>query len=451
MNALYSRSEDFSGDIDSIVHTFRHRRHLFLLESSFKDVHRGRYSFIGFDPAECIAADGKDALDGLRAKFENYRRTIKTDLTPLYAGIVGFIGYDYGLYQEGIAAKTKEDNVSDVWFGFYETIITIDHFTNKIHITSIATQAVVDAVYEQIKTTTATDYKSETTCVLDVTTLKSNFTKSDYLKAVDRARAYIAAGDIYQVNLSQKFTLEVKSNSINAFKIYESLRDNSPAPFGCFLDGGAFQIISSSPERFLRLCGSTLQTRPMKGTAKRGVTDEQDEQNKSELIMSPKERAELLMITDLLRNDLGRVCTYGTVCVQNRREIEAYKTVYQATSTIEGEISEDKDCFDVLKSMLPGGSITGCPKIRAMTIIEELEPTRRGVYTGIMGYINFSGAMDFNVLIRTLVLTQDKITYQVGGGIVYDSDAVKEYEETLIKAEAIQKTIENLFAVQASA
>ena len=415
MNTLYCKSAKYQDNLEQIVCQFKSRPNFFILESSYRDVHRGRYSFIGFEPSEVVRLDGGDALDQVRQKFSAYQNNIQTDITPFYAGILGFISYDYGLYHENVSPKIKEDDVPDVWFGFYKAIITIDHIDNAVHVTSIESQQCVDKVYDDIIACEELfDGGVESSGDIDLS-LKSNFSKEGYISAVERARQYIAEGDIYQVNLSQKFSFDVESGLIDALAIYQNLKKNSPSPFGCFLSCDDFKIISSSPERFLQLKNGVLQTRPMKGTAKRGDTPQQDETNKSNLIMSEKERAELLMITDLLRNDLGRVCKYGTVKVVNRREIEEYKTVFQATSTVEGKVDPAKDCFDVLESMLPGGSITGCPKIRSMEIIEELEPGRRGVYTGVMGYITFSGEMDFNVLIRTLVASNNKIVYQVGG------------------------------------
>jgi len=231
----------------------------------------------------------------------------------------------------------------------------------------------------------------------------------------------------------------------DGISLYRDLRNFSPSPFGGYMDCGNFQLISNSPERFLHLNNGIVQTRPMKGTRPRGNDEFHDKILREEILNSEKEKAELLMITDLQRNDLGRNCEYGSVSVKEMRTLEEYKYVFQATSTIEGILRKDKDCFDLIQSCFPGGSVTGCPKIRAMTIIEELEPTRRGMYTGSLGYINFDGNMDFNILIRTLLACQNKLYFQVGGGIVADSVPEHEYNETLIKARALRTCLETGF------
>ncbi|MFT5169935.1 MAG: para-aminobenzoate synthetase component 1, partial [Candidatus Omnitrophota bacterium] len=424
-----------------LLDLFKSKEGLFVLESSYYDPSRGRYSFLGFEPKEIISTTGAQSLDEARDKFRLYQRNFKTHLTPFYAGIAGFVGYEYGLYQEGVVEE-NESALPDVYFGFYETVITIDHFKNELIITSIASQEAVDCVrnaIERFKPQADDNYQVSTRRVESA--LRSNFSRESYIEAVEKVRGYIEKGDVYQVNLSQCFRLDIKDIVFDNVQLYKHLCCLSPAPFGGFIQARDFAIVSSSPERFLSLTDGVLQTRPMKGTASRGVTVESDECNKNNLIKSKKEQAELLMITDLLRNDLGRVCEYGSVHVKSARDIEAYATVYQTTSTIEGKLKQELDVFDVLSQCLPGGSVTGCPKIRATEIIREIEPTRRGIYTGVMGYINFSGDMDFNILIRSLFIDQQSIRFQVGGGIVYDSDPTREYEETLVKAQAIQQTI----------
>jgi para-aminobenzoate synthetase component 1 len=271
-----------------------------------------------------------------------------------------------------------------------------------------------------------------------LTQLKSNFNKKDYLRAVIKAKRYIKEGDIYQVNLSQRFETQTLSSCA---EIYKRLRKLSPSCFSSFLDAGDFQILSSSPERFLKLQGNTVITSPMKGTRSRGKTKKEDMLLKKELINSKKDKAELTMIVDLERNDLGRVCQYGTIKVNALRQLEEYNTVFQTTATVSGRLHKDKDRIDLLRACFPGGSITGCPKIRAMEIIEELEPNRRNVYTGCLGYLSFSGGMDFNILIRTILKKQDKVYFGVGGGIIADSEPESEYQETLVKAKAMIEAI----------
>ena len=278
--------------------------------------------------------------------------------------------------------------------------------------------------------------------VLSSKHLRSNFTRPEYLRSVRRILEHIKRGDVYQVNLSQRFEYDLEKTR-SPIEIYKRLRRVSSFNFGGYLDCGNFQIMSGSPERFIRLENNRVLTSPMKGTRPRGRNFIDDQNKRDELLKSRKDKAELLMITDLERNDLGRVCGYGSVRVKNMRALEKYKTVFQTTSTVEGLLRKDKNAFDLLKACFPGGSVTGCPKIRAMKIIEALEPNHRGVYTGAFGYMSFSHRhMDFNILIRTLVKIRDKIYFHAGSGIVADSIPREEYEETLVKAKAMRLCLE---------
>ena len=249
-----------------------------------------------------------------------------------------------------------------------------------------------------------------------------------------KAKEYIAAGDIYQVNLSQKFSARVDASP---FQLYKTVRSLNPAPFASFLDCGDAAVISSSPERFLRISDRRVETRPIKGTRPRGRDRAADERLKAELLASAKDRAELVMIVDLERNDLGRVCEYGSISVPELITLESYATVLHLVSTITGRLKADQDHLDCIRAAFPGGSITGAPKIRAMEIIDELEPDRRGIYTGSMGYLGFNRQTDLNILIRTMLYRNGTVQFQVGGGIVADSDPALEYEETLHKGKAL--------------
>ncbi len=266
--------------------------------------------------------------------------------------------------------------------------------------------------------------------------LGSNFTRDEYLSAVRRAKEYIAAGDIYQVNLSQRFDGDCPTDGLD---VYGRLRSLNPAPFSAYMKHPELEIISSSPERFLLAEGDTVTTRPIKGTRPRRQGDEAFNRDMvKELRESVKDHAELAMIVDLERNDLGRVCNYGTVRVTEHAVVETYPTVYHLVSTVTGQIfREQQDEFSMIRATFPGGSITGAPKIRAMEIIEELEPHARTVYTGAIGYMSFHGRMDLNIAIRTMVKVRGRVYLQVGGGIVADSDPVLEYEETLHKGRAL--------------
>jgi len=236
------------------------------------------------------------------------------------------------------------------------------------------------------------------------------------------------------VNLSQRFEAEL---SITPYELYRRLRQINPAPFACYLGFDEVSVVSASPERFLRVRGDWVETRPIKGTRPRGKTAEEDEALANELLSSVKDRAENIMIVDLERNDLGRVCRFGTIKVTELAILEVFPTVFHLTSTVEGNLREGKNCIDLLKASFPGGSITGAPKVRAMEIIDELEPTRRSVYTGNIGYLSFNDDLDLNIVIRTFLVKGSKAYFQVGGAVVYDSDPEAEYQETLDKARAM--------------
>jgi para-aminobenzoate synthetase component 1 len=256
--------------------------------------------------------------------------------------------------------------------------------------------------------------------------ITSNFKREDYISAINKAKEYIRNGDIYQVNLSQRFSCRIKQEP---FAIYERLSGINPSCFSSFFNFGAFHIVSASPD--------LVRTRPMKGTRPRGATHSEDARLRGDLLRSNKDKAELMMIVDLERNDLGRVCKYGSIDVKSIRNIEAYATVFQTTADVTGRLKEDKDRVDLIKACFPGGSITGAPKIRAMEIIEELEPTKRNIYTGSIGYMGFDGSMDLNIAIRTILIKNKTAYFQVGGGIVADSMPELEFDETLTKAKAL--------------
>jgi para-aminobenzoate synthetase component 1 len=251
---------------------------------------------------------------------------------------------------------------------------------------------------------------------------------------VQACREHIMAGDIFEVNLSQRFDTDL---SVQPYELYRRLRALNPAPFACYLGFDGVDIISASPERFISLTGDLVETRPIKGTRPRGATLVEDVTIANELSNSYKDRAENVMIVDLERNDLGRVCRYGTVKVTELLLLEKYATVFQLVSTVEGRLREGKNCIDLLKATFPGGSITGAPKVRSMEIIDELEPTKRSVYTGNVGYIGFNGDLDLNIAIRTFIVKDGRAYFQVGGAVTYDSDPEAEYKETLDKAKAL--------------
>jgi para-aminobenzoate synthetase component 1 len=258
------------------------------------------------------------------------------------------------------------------------------------------------------------------------------------MKALDAVHEYILAGDIYQTNLTQRFNADLQ---ISPLELYSELRKINPAPFASYIDFGVGQIVSSSPERFILVQGRNIETRPIKGTMPRGKTAAEDAANRETLVNSEKDKAELLMIVDLERNDLGKIAKTGTVKVPELFKLETYQTVFHLVSTVTAELKDELDAIDCVKATFPGGSITGAPKIRAMEIIDELEPTQRNIYTGSIGYIGFNGDLDLNIVIRTIVCKDGKGYFQVGGGIVWDSDNQSEYQETFDKGRALMDAL----------
>lgn len=280
----------------------------------------------------------------------------------------------------------------------------------------------------------------DTTKVAEVGPFTASSSQSEFIRSVQRIKDWISAGDIYQVNLSQAFHASVSDGSL--FSLYESLRDASPSPMAAWLQLDGKEILSSSPETFLKISGQNIETRPIKGTRPRSSDPDQDRRAAYELQTSPKEISELVMITDLLRNDLGQVCEFGSVEVAEMLQLETLEQVHHLVSTVTGTLRESTDAIDALAACFPGGSITGAPKKRAMEIIHELEQRKRGVYCGALGWFGANGESSFNIAIRTLVRDKNQLTYQVGAGIVADSDPDHEFEETLHKAAGIRLAIE---------
>jgi anthranilate/para-aminobenzoate synthase component I len=267
-------------------------------------------------------------------------------------------------------------------------------------------------------------------------------TQADFESMVRCCKEYIAAGDIYQANLSQRFTAKI--GNTDPLQLYTVLRDINPSPFAAYLDFGDLQLVSSSPERLISLRGGVAETRPIAGTRRRGGDRAETQELSAELLTNEKERAEHIMLLDLERNDLGKVCGYGTVQVDEMMVVEDYSHVIHIVSNVRGELTAGRDAFDLVRAVFPGGTITGVPKVRCMEIIDELEPVARGPYTGSIGYISNAGDMDLNIIIRTFVIKDHMAHVQVGAGIVADSDPEREYFETLQKAEALKRALERL-------
>ncbi|MEK6652770.1 MAG: anthranilate synthase component I family protein, partial [Nitrospirota bacterium] len=272
--------------------------------------------------------------------------------------------------------------------------------------------------------------------------LKYGLSKKQYMGIVKKTKGYIAAGDIFQANLSLRVSAEI--GRTKPWELYKILRSINPSPFAAYIDFGDYQIVSSSPERLISIRNGIVETRPIAGTRPRGKDREEDEKMRKELLLNEKERAEHIMLIDLERNDIGRVCDYGSVHVDELMITEDYSHVIHIVSNVKGNLADGKTCFDAIKAAFPGGTITGVPKVRCMEIIAELEPVSRGPYTGSIGYIGFSGNMDLNIIIRTFLIKKGFAYVQAGAGIVADSDPEREYYESLKKAEALVKTLERV-------
>ena len=363
---------------------------------------------------------------------------------PIGAAI-GYFGYGLRNFVEKLPAKAPDDlGLPDCWFGFYDNLLVFDHGKRRVFEVNlpVVRRRFRFAVSRTRLPDRAAPQHSKTPtphpCNHD---LHSNFTRDSYRAAILRAQQYIAAGDIYQVNVSQRFQGGVEASPT---ELYLALRESNPAPYGAYLDIGEAQILSTSPECFLNIRDRHVVTRPIKGTRPRGATVVEDARTAAELLASPKDNAELLMITDLERNDLGRVCEFGSVRVRELVRVETYATVHHLVSTVEGTLRNGVSHVDCVRACFPGGSITGAPKIRAMQIIDELEPHARGVYTGAVGFLGYNALTHLNVAIRTVVYQGGRLTFHAGGGIVADSEPHAEYDETLAKAKGIFHAIDQL-------
>ncbi|MEW9124263.1 MAG: aminodeoxychorismate synthase component I [Thermotaleaceae bacterium] len=436
---------------------FKEYPYSFFLDSGMDYRKLGKYSFIGFNPILTLKSkDDKievekkgckyifqgDPLDKLKEILFQYHREYTCDF-PFIGGMVGYLSYDLCHHIEKLPRKAVDDvSIPDCYFGLYDGILIIDHSQEAVYVVALGIEEPEEDIVNRIEVEIIEGQRYGVPINITMNSkrmdFKSNFTKDEYLKALHKLKEYIRAGDIYQANLTQRFECEIDETPYN---LYGKLRTINPAPFSSFIDFGEGAIVSSSPERFIQIKNRIMETRPIKGTRPRGETPEEDILNREDLLNSEKDKAELLMIVDLERNDLGRVSKPGTVRVTELFHLEEYATVYHLVSTIVGEMKEDCDVVDCIRATFPGGSITGAPKIRAMEIIDELEPTQRNLYTGSIGYIGLNGDTDLNIVIRTILCKDNKAYFQVGGGIVWDSDGELEYEESLHKAKALMKAL----------
>jgi para-aminobenzoate synthetase component 1 len=411
----------------------------FALDSAQSNDGLGQWSFFGANPFKVIS--GGAGLAELRAEMEGYARVVEGGI-PFIGGAVGYLAYDYGRRLERLPERAVDDRgIPDLCFGLYDGIAALEHHTGKLYLVALGIRAPAGAVLDELEAQLRQTLPPPVETPPVRGPWQWNSTEAEFMESVERIKAYIASGDAYQVNLSRRACCPYAGSPL---QLYEALRRGNPAPFGAYLDCGDWQLLSTSPEQFLRKRGRELVSRPIKGTRPRGRGVQEDAALAADLGASEKERAELLMIVDLVRNDLGRVAEYGTVEVEQLYHLEHYARVMHQTAQVRARMAEGKDVFDCLTALFPGGSITGAPKVRAMEIIEELEPTRRGVYCGSMGYIGFDGEAELNIAIRSLHLKAGQLDYQAGGGIVWDSDPRAEFQETLDKGRAIHETIEAL-------
>jgi anthranilate synthase component 1 len=446
---------DFLTPVSAFLKLEKDRPYAFLLESVEGGETLARYSFLGCDPFLIRRRrNGQPAnfMDDLRQTLKRFRSVRLPGLPPFTGGAVGYFGYDMVRTIENIPDTGKEDlGVDDAALMFYKTVLAFDHLRHQIHIISnLLVDESAEPLQEQYRKAAEEIHRIErllrepmepppATVIPDEVTVRSNFEKGAYLKAVSAAKEYIAAGDIFQVVLSQRFEVDLKTAP---FEIYRALRIVNPSPYMYFLKMPEASIVGSSPEMLVKIRDREVFYRPIAGTRPRSASEAEDERLAQELAADEKERAEHIMLVDLGRNDLGRVCRYGTVRVDDLMFIEKYSHVMHLVSALRGTLPDGVDRLDTMMACFPAGTVSGAPKVRAMEIIEELEPTRRGVYAGAILYLDFSNNLDSCIAIRTLVARADKGYIQAGGGIVADSTPENEYNETVNKSRALIRAIQ---------
>lgn len=440
--------------IHRIFDRFAEEEMAVFLDSSLQN-ELGQYSIIGLFPWMTLVNGDKFTVNGeecgqdfetyVKEYLENHREENPTHL-PVVSGAVGYFSYDYGRKKEGVTSRHEETvRIPDCILCFYDVFLVEDHREHRLYV--IANGKLGDSkekAEEMVK-----QIREVTECMKEEHAFKSrtpggdcpvqaNFTKEEYLRAVDDVIHSITEGDIYIMNMTQQLAIRSPGKP---YEVFQRLRRNNPSPFGGYFQYGDFQIVCASPERFLRMKKGHVMTRPIKGTRRRGETREEDAALRQELQDSAKDRSELLMIVDLERNDLNRVCVPGSVKVTELFAVEEYATVFHLVSNVEGDLEEGKNVMDLMEAAFPGGSITGAPKLRAMEIIDELEHGRRNLYTGSIGYLTLDGDCDFNIVIRTALYQEGVYHLGAGGGITCESELEFEYEETLQKAKAILEAL----------
>jgi anthranilate synthase component 1 len=463
---------EFLADCETPVSAFKKLDvggHSFLFESTEKNDVSGRFSFVGTDPRTIFQNCGReirisgaggartfetkaDPLDELRKLMSDYRFVARADLPRFAGGAVGFIGYEAATSVEPkvTAAAADDLRLPEALFMITGALLIFDHRLRslKIVVNAFLEDGTAEEIYERAtdsiaaiirKLSSPADLPLVPTASANLPAPQSNVTRADFVAAVERAKEYIRAGDVFQVVLSQRFESPFDRDPLD---LYRCLRYVNPSPYMfCLRFGGAFALVGSSPELHVRLLGGLAEIRPIAGTRPRGATADEDEQNAAELLADPKERAEHVMLVDLARNDIGRIAEFGSVQLTERMSIERYSHVMHIVSNVTGKARAGTDAYDLMKATFPAGTVSGAPKIRAMQIIAELEPTRRGCYAGAVGYFGFDGNLDSCIALRCATLAGSKAYFQSGAGIVADSDPESEYQETVNKARAMTQAL----------
>jgi para-aminobenzoate synthetase component 1 len=445
-------------DMEAHAERLAGARYLAFLDSAMPHAALGRFSYLAADPYAVLEADGVggatfdgrpvegDPLGALTRALEMSRAPARPELPPFQGGAAGFISYDYGRRLERLPAVEIDDlAVPDAVLPLYDWVVACDHARGKAWLISTGAPEPEGAARDA-----RARARAEGVLALlsrpappraaggarPPLVFSSNFTRDAYVEAIAKTVDYVLAGDIFQTNVAQRFIADLPAD-FDAWAFYRRLRARNAAPFGAYLAFGDVTVCSSSPERFVSVEGDRVEARPIKGTAKRWADPHADGSASRALLDSEKDRAENVMIVDLLRNDLSRVCRPGTVEVPKLCGLETYASVHHLVSVVTGRLKAGLGVVDLLRASFPGGSITGAPKLRAMEIIAELERHARGVYCGSIGWIGFSGDADFNIAIRTATIAKGKALFQAGGGITALSDPAAEYDETLTKARAV--------------
>ena len=460
-------------DMETPVSAFRKiddGRNSFLLESMEGGEKWARYSFLGSRPSIIVRSYGKsveinrngkiekrsfsrDPLEVIKKILAAYKPVPDPSLPRFFGGAVGFMGYDVVRFFEELPQREKAGlETPDVHFMITDTLVIFDNITHMIkvvsnaHVKGKSAEAAyreatkkIDSLVKKLRSgDRVPGARGKRPTKTQEHTLTSNFTQPQYEQAVLKAKEYIKAGDIFQVVPSQRFQTEI---SVEPYEIYRALRLINPSPYMYFLRCGDTTVVGASPEVMVRLEGDRIDLRPIAGTRRRGASEDEDRALAEELLADPKERAEHIMLVDLGRNDVGRVSDAGSVNVSELMIIERYSHVMHIVSNVRGRLGGGRDAYDVVRACFPAGTVSGAPKIRAMEIIDELEPTRRGPYAGAVGYFGFSGNMDTCITIRTLVIKKGVAYIQAGGGVVADSDPAAEYQETVNKAKAMMRAV----------